>query len=65
MCRSCYTVQRSTGKIFSEERKRNISNGIRQAIVAGAIMGPKVHTMDEGVFAGAIMGPKVHKIFFD
>ena len=50
MCRSCYTVQRNTGKIFSEERKRNRSNGIRQAIAAGAIMEPKVHTMDEGVF---------------
>jgi hypothetical protein len=33
--------------LFSEERGTYL---IRQAIAAGAIMGPKVHTMDETVF---------------
>ena len=50
LCWSCCTIRNNTGKIFSPERRKNISIGIRRAIAAGAIMGPKVHTMDETVF---------------
>jgi hypothetical protein len=50
LCWSCYTIRNNTGKIFSPERKKNISIGIRRALAAGAVMGPKVHAMDETVF---------------
>ena len=50
LCRRCYIIQRDTGITFPENRKKNISVGIRRALDSGATMGPKVHTMDEGVF---------------
>jgi hypothetical protein len=50
LCWSRYTIRNNTGKIFSSERKKNISIGMREAIAEGAIMRPKVQTMDETVF---------------
>ncbi len=50
LCRGCYITQRDTGIIFSPERRKNISIGIRRALKAGASMGPKIHTIDETVF---------------
>ena len=50
LCWSCYITKNNTGRILSPIGRKNLSNGIRQALDAGAIMGPKVHTMDETVF---------------
>lgn len=50
LCRRCYITQRDSGIIFSEIRRKNISIGIRRALDAGAMMGPKIHSMDETIF---------------
>jgi DNA-binding transcriptional regulator WhiA len=50
LCWSCHIVRNNTGRIFSHERKKNISMAIRRALDSGAIMGPKVHTVNEAVF---------------
>jgi hypothetical protein len=50
LCWSCHIVRNNTGRIFSHERKKNISMAIRRALASGAIMGPRVYTMDETVF---------------
>jgi hypothetical protein len=49
-CWSCYITKINTGRILSPDGRKNLSNGIRRALDAGAIMGPKVHSMDETVF---------------
>lgn len=50
LCWPCYITKNNTGRIFSQDRKQNISIGIRRALSAGTTMGPKVHTIDETVF---------------
>lgn len=50
LCWSCYATRNNTGKVFSPQRKENISIGIKRALDTGAVMGPKVHAMDETVF---------------
>ena len=50
LCWPCYITKNNTGRIFSQERKQNISIRIRRALDAGTTMGPKVHTIDETVF---------------
>jgi hypothetical protein len=50
LCWSCYTIRNNTGKIFSPERRKNISIGIRRALEAGVTMGQKIHTINETVF---------------
>src|SRR6266487_6683426 len=50
LCWPCYITKINTGRNLSEEARKNLSAGIRRALAAGAIMGPKVHTMDESVF---------------
>jgi len=50
LCWSCYITRINTGRILSEDGRKNLSAGIIRAIDAGAVMGPKVHTMDETVF---------------
>jgi hypothetical protein len=49
-CWSCYTVKRNTGIVFSQERKANVSVGIRLAMEKGVVFGRKVHTINESVF---------------
>jgi len=36
LCWPCYITKNNTGRIFSQDRKQNISIGIRQALDAGA-----------------------------
>ncbi|MDQ6863016.1 MAG: hypothetical protein M3044_04260 [Thermoproteota archaeon] len=50
LCWSCYITKINTGRILSPNGRKNLSAGIRRALDAGAIMGPKIHTMDETVF---------------
>jgi hypothetical protein len=50
LCWPCYITKINTGRNLSEDARKNLSAGIRRALDAGAIMGPKVHTMDETVF---------------
>lgn len=50
LCWSCYTIKNNTGKVFSQERKANISAGIRQAVDAGKIFGRKIYTINELAF---------------
>ncbi len=50
LCWPCYITKINTGRNLSPDGRKNLSNGIRRALDAGAIMGPKVHTIDETVF---------------
>jgi hypothetical protein len=50
LCRSCFTTMRNTGVVFSEERKANVTAGIRQAIDAGKVFGRKLYTINEAAF---------------
>ena len=50
LCWSCYITKINTGRNLSPDGRKNLSNGIRRALDAGAVMGPKVHTIDETVF---------------
>jgi hypothetical protein len=50
LCWPCYITKINTGRILSPGGRKNLSNGIRRALDAGAIMGPRIHTMDETVF---------------
>src|SRR6188472_1438044 len=50
LCRSCYTIKRNTGQVFSQERKANIKAGIRLAVQNGVVFGRKVYTINEAAF---------------
>jgi len=50
LCWSCYITKINTGRNLSPDGRKNISVGIRRALDAGAVMGPKVHTVDETIF---------------
>lgn len=50
LCRSCYTIKRNTGQVFSPERKNNLRIGIRRAVENGVVFGRKVRTINEAAF---------------
>jgi hypothetical protein len=50
LCRSCYTIKRNTGQVFSEEKKTNLRMGIRRAVENGVLFGRKLHTVNEAAF---------------
>jgi hypothetical protein len=50
LCWPCYITKINTGRILSPDGRKHLSAGIRRALDAGAIMGPKAHTMNETVF---------------
>ena len=49
-CWPCYITRLNTGRILSPDARKNLSNGIRRALDAGAVMGSKLHTINEAVF---------------
>jgi hypothetical protein len=50
LCWSCYTIKRNTGKVFSQDRRKNMRISAIRARDSGVIFGRRIHAVNESIF---------------